>query len=70
MHPTIYIYLMKVNPNKSQTDRQSALTHLTAMTELNLRDCQLTANDKARICGAAAAAGMTRLKIEFLFGGG
>ena len=64
MHPTIYIYLMKVNPNKSQTDRQtdSALTHLTAMTELNLSDNQLTADDGARICGAAAAAGMTRLK--------
>ena len=23
IHPTIYIYLMKVNPNKSQTDRQT-----------------------------------------------
>jgi hypothetical protein len=40
----------------------SALTHLTAITELNLSDNKLTADDGARICGAAAAAGMTRLK--------
>ena len=39
-----------------------ALTHLTAMTQLNLSYNQLTADDGARICGAAAAAGMTRLK--------
>ena len=39
-----------------------ALTHLTAMTELDLRNNQLTVDDGARICGAAAAAGMTRLK--------
>ena len=40
----------------------SALTHLTAMTVLDLRFNDLTADDGARICGAAAAAGMTRLK--------
>jgi hypothetical protein len=40
----------------------SALTHLTAMTVLDLRYNQLTADDGARICGAAAAAGMTGLK--------
>ena len=40
----------------------SALPHLTAMTDLNLRGNQLSADDGARICGAAAAAGMTRLK--------
>jgi hypothetical protein len=43
-----------------QTD--SALAHLTAMTYLDLGNNQLTADDGARICGAAAAAGMTRLK--------
>jgi hypothetical protein len=32
------------------------------MTELDLRFNELTADDGARICGAAAAAGMTRLK--------
>jgi hypothetical protein len=40
----------------------SALTHLTAMTYLSLFRNELTADDGARICGAAAAAGMTRLK--------
>jgi hypothetical protein len=39
-----------------------ALLHLMAMTELNLSNNKLTADDGARICGAAAAAGMTRLK--------
>jgi hypothetical protein len=46
----------------------SALTHLTAMTSLDLRDNFLTADDGARICGAAAAAGMTRLKALYLGG--
>jgi len=41
----------------------SILTHLTAMTELNLSFNKLTADDGARMCGAAAAAGMTRLKV-------
>jgi hypothetical protein len=41
----------------------SALTHLTALTELDLSSNNLTGNDGARICGAAAAAGMTRLLI-------
>jgi tetratricopeptide (TPR) repeat protein len=41
----------------------SAFTHLTAMTELSLYlNDSLTANDGARICAAAAAAGMTRLR--------
>jgi hypothetical protein len=40
----------------------SALTHLTALTKLDLKYNKLTADDGARICGAAAAAGMTRLK--------
>ena len=40
----------------------SALTHLTAMTVLYLHSNDLSADDGARICGAAAAAGMTRLK--------
>ena len=40
----------------------SALTYLTAMTYLNLQNNGLTADDGARICGAAAAAGMTRLQ--------
>jgi hypothetical protein len=40
----------------------TALTHLTAMTTFYLYSNQLTADDGARICGAAAAAGMTRLK--------
>jgi hypothetical protein len=46
----------------------SALTHLTAMTILHLGRNQLTADDGARICGAAAAAGMTRLKGLYLHG--
>jgi hypothetical protein len=41
----------------------SALAHLTAMTCLILGYNHLTADDGARICGAAAAAGMTRLKV-------
>jgi hypothetical protein len=48
----------------------SALTHLTAMTELILSDNNLTADDGARICGAAAAAGMTCLKTLNLGGHG
>jgi hypothetical protein len=40
----------------------SALPHLSAMTELDLGYNELSADDGARICGAAAAAGMTRLK--------
>jgi Leucine-rich repeat (LRR) protein len=39
-----------------------ALTHLTALTSLDLTHNQLTAEDGARICGAAVAAGMTRLQ--------
>jgi hypothetical protein len=41
----------------------SALTHLMVLTELDLSSNNLTGNDGARICGAAAAAGMTRLQI-------
>ena len=48
----------------------SALTHLTAMTTLCLGGNQLTADDGARICGAAAAAGMTRLQALGLGGDG
>jgi Leucine-rich repeat (LRR) protein len=46
----------------------STFAHLTAMTQLDLSYNQLTADDGARICGAAAAAGMTRLKRLFLGG--
>jgi hypothetical protein len=48
----------------------SALTHLTALTELSLSVNKLSADDGARICGAAAAAGMTRLKTLDLDGNG
>jgi hypothetical protein len=48
----------------------SALTHLTAMTKLYLHYNGLTADDGARICGAAAAAGMTCLKALYLDGNG
>jgi hypothetical protein len=48
-----------------------ALTHLTALTSLDLRYNTLTAEDGARVCGAAAAAGMTRLQrleLEYMIG--
>jgi hypothetical protein len=41
----------------------SVLTHLTAVTELHLGGNHLSADDGARICAAAAAAGMTNLKV-------
>jgi len=47
-----------------------ALTHLTALTSLDLRYNTLTAEDGARVCGAAAAAGMTRLQRLELYGNG
>jgi hypothetical protein len=46
----------------------STFAHLTAMTELGLSYNKLTADDGARIIGAAAAAGMTRLKELDLHG--
>jgi hypothetical protein len=64
-----------LNLAKSEPDRRtgfdstsvsylcSALAHLTALTDLNLSNNDgLTADDGARVCGAVAAAGMTRLK--------
>jgi Ran GTPase-activating protein (RanGAP) involved in mRNA processing and transport/ubiquinone biosynthesis protein COQ9 len=39
-----------------------ALPHLTALTSLDLGDNSLNKEDAARICGAVAAAGMTRLQ--------
>ena len=47
-----------------------AISQLTALTFLNLGNNQLTADDGARICAAAAAAGMTSLKELDLGGNG
>jgi hypothetical protein len=46
------------------------VTHLTGMTSLNLGSNELSADDCARVCGAAAAAGMTRLVSLELGGNG
>ena len=45
----------------------SVLPHLTAITDLHLYDNLLNKDDAARVCGAAAAAGMTRLKDLVMF---
>jgi hypothetical protein len=51
------------------SDLCHVLAHLSALTELDLQCNNLTADDGARICGAAAAAGMTRLKNLHLLDG-
>ena len=40
-----------------------AVTHLTALTSLDFSCNELSVDDVARICGAAAAGGMTQLKV-------
>ncbi len=47
-----------------------AVTHLTALTSLDLSRNELSADDGARICGAAAAGGMTQLQVLKLEGNG
>ena len=46
----------------------SALPYLTALTELDVGYNELTADDGARICSAAASAGLMRLKVLDLSG--
>jgi len=46
------------------------VTHLTALTSLDLCRNELSAEDGARVCGAAAAAGMTQLQELALEGNG
>ena len=45
-----------------------AVTHLTALTSLDLSLNELSVDDGARICSAAAAAGMTQLQVLELAG--
>jgi hypothetical protein len=47
-----------------------AVTHLTALTSLDLSRNELSVDDGARICGAAAAGGMTQLQVLELEGNG
>ena len=46
------------------------VTRLTGLTSLNLGRNELSADDGARVCGAAAAAGMSALQRLDLFGNG
>jgi hypothetical protein len=46
------------------------VTRLTGLTNLNLRSNELSADDGARVCGAAAAAGMSALLRLDLLGNG
>ena len=45
-----------------------AVAHLTALTSLDLSRNELSVDDVARICGAAAAGGMTQLQVLKLGG--
>jgi hypothetical protein len=47
-----------------------AVTHLTALISLDLSRNELSVDDGARICGAAAAGGMTQLQVLELEGNG